>query len=126
MWELLTSTEAWAAFLTLLIMEIILGVDNIVFISIQTDKLPPEQQKMGRNLGLLFALFTRVVLLLSITWVMTLTAPGCGMGPILVDDVQRKVSEVPNVTDVHVDLTFDPPWNPEMMSEAARLQTGMY
>ena len=57
---------------------------------------------------------------------MTLTAPGCGMGPILVDDVQRKVSEVPNVTDVHVDLTFDPPWNPEMMSEAARLQTGMY
>lgn len=75
MWELLTSTEAWAAFLTLLIMEIILGVDNIVFISIQTDKLPPEQQKMGRNLGLLFALFTRVVLLLSITWVMTLTAP---------------------------------------------------
>ena len=75
MWELLTSTEAWAAFLTLVIMEIILGVDNIVFISIQTDKLPPEQQKKGRNLGLLFALFTRIVLLLSITWVMTLTTP---------------------------------------------------
>ena len=75
MWELLTSTEAWAAFLTLVIMEIILGVDNIVFISIQTDKLPPEQQKKGRNLGLLFALFTRVILLLSITWVMTLTTP---------------------------------------------------
>ena len=80
MWELLTSTEAWAAFLTLVIMEIILGVDNIVFISIQTDKLPPEQQKKGRNIGLLFALFTRVVLLLSITWVMTLTTPLFNVG----------------------------------------------
>lgn len=75
MWDLLSSTEAWAAFLTLVIMEIVLGVDNIVFISIQTDKLPQEQQKKARNLGLLFALFTRIVLLLSITWVMTLTTP---------------------------------------------------
>jgi len=75
MMELLTSTEAWAAFLTLCIMEIILGVDNIVFISIQTDKLPQEQQKKARNLGLLFALFTRIILLLSITWIMTLTEP---------------------------------------------------
>ena len=57
---------------------------------------------------------------------MTLTAPGCGMGPILVEDVRGKVSEVPHVTEVSVDLTFDPPWNSEMMSEAARLQTGMY
>jgi probable FeS assembly SUF system protein SufT len=57
---------------------------------------------------------------------MTLTAPGCGMGPILVDDVTAKVREVPQVTDVKVELTFDPPWNSEMMSEAARLQTGMY
>ena len=57
---------------------------------------------------------------------MTLTAPGCGMGPFLVDDVQTKVADVPNVTDVVVELVFDPPWNPEMMSEAARLQTGLY
>jgi probable FeS assembly SUF system protein SufT len=56
---------------------------------------------------------------------MTLTAPGCGMGPILVDDVGDKVRLVPHVTDVTVDLTFDPPWNAEMMSEAARLQTGL-
>lgn len=75
MMELLTSTEAWAAFLTLCLMEIILGVDNIVFISIQTDRLPEHQQRRARNLGLLFALFTRVILLLSITWIMTLTAP---------------------------------------------------
>ena len=57
---------------------------------------------------------------------MTLTAPGCGMGPILVDDVAAKVRQVPNVTDVKVELTFDPPWNSEMMSEAARLETGIY
>ena len=57
---------------------------------------------------------------------MTLTAPGCGMGPFLVDDVQTKVAQVPNVSNVNVELVFDPPWNPEMMSEAARLQTGLY
>ena len=57
---------------------------------------------------------------------MTLTAPGCGMGPFLVDDVETKVANVPNVTAVNVELVFDPPWNPEMMSEAARLQTGLY
>ncbi|MBI2799953.1 MAG: putative Fe-S cluster assembly protein SufT [Gammaproteobacteria bacterium] len=57
---------------------------------------------------------------------MTLTAPGCGMGPTLVDDVAAKVREVPHVNDVKVELTFDPPWNADLMSEAARLQTGMY
>ena len=57
---------------------------------------------------------------------MTLTAPGCGMGPFLVDDVETKVADVPNVSGVNVELVFDPPWNPEMMSEAARLQTGLY
>ncbi len=58
--------------------------------------------------------------------VMTLTAPGCGMGEFLVQDVKEKLLQVPNVTDVNVELTFDPPWNQDMMSEAARLQTGMY
>ena len=57
---------------------------------------------------------------------MTLTAPGCGMGPFLVEDVSAKVAEVPNVLDVVVDLIFDPPWNPVMMSEAARLESGIY
>lgn len=57
---------------------------------------------------------------------MTLTAPGCGMGPILVDDVTDKVRQVPNVTEVRVELTFDPPWTADLMSEAARLQTGLY
>ncbi|HTT07197.1 MAG TPA: putative Fe-S cluster assembly protein SufT [Gammaproteobacteria bacterium] len=57
---------------------------------------------------------------------MTLTAPGCGMGQFLVEDVRAKLAQVPNVTEVNVDLVFDPPWHQGMMSEAARLQTGMY
>lgn len=56
---------------------------------------------------------------------MTLTAPGCGMGDIIVQDVQQKVAIVPTVEDVSVELVFDPPWNHMMMSEEARLQTGM-
>ncbi len=57
---------------------------------------------------------------------MTLTAPGCGMGEFLADDVRTKINSLPNVTQVNVELTFDPPWNQTMMSEAARLQTGLY
>ncbi len=56
---------------------------------------------------------------------MTLTAPGCGMGDILVEDVREKVSVIPTVADVRVELVFDPPWNQSMMSDEARLQTGM-
>src|SRR5690606_542894 len=52
---------------------------------------------------------------------MTLTAPGCGMGEILVDDVRSKVEMVPTVIEADVELVFDPPWNQSMMSEAARL-----
>ena len=56
---------------------------------------------------------------------MTLTAPGCGMGDILVEDVRTKVERVPTVVEADVELVFDPPWNQSMMSEAARLETGM-
>jgi probable FeS assembly SUF system protein SufT len=56
---------------------------------------------------------------------MTLTAPGCGMGDILAYDVREKIRQVPTVEDVHVEIVFDPPWSYEMMSDAARLQTGM-
>jgi len=56
---------------------------------------------------------------------MTLTAPGCGMGEVLVQDVRDKVQAVPTVAHANVELVFDPPWNHTMMSEAARLQTGM-
>lgn len=56
----------------------------------------------------------------------TLTAPGCGMGEVLVDDVREKLRLIPTVREVKVELTFDPPWDQSMMSEAARLQTGMF
>ena len=56
---------------------------------------------------------------------MTLTAPGCGMGDVLVQDVREKVEMVPTIDRADVELVFDPPWTREMMSEAARLQTGM-
>lgn len=56
---------------------------------------------------------------------MTLTAPGCGMGQVLKDDVERKVSAIAGVNGVDVDLVFSPPWDASMMSEAARLQLGM-
>ncbi len=56
---------------------------------------------------------------------MTLTAPACGMGDILVEDVRTKVERVPTVIEADVDLVFDPPWNQSMMSDAARLETGM-
>ena len=56
---------------------------------------------------------------------LTLTAPGCGMGDILVDDVRTKVELIPTVVDTDVDLVFDPPWNHSMMSDAAKLETGM-
>jgi len=56
---------------------------------------------------------------------MTLTAPGCGMGDILVQDAQEKIAAIPTVADVRVELVFDPPWNQSMMSDEARLQTGL-
>lgn len=56
---------------------------------------------------------------------MTLTAPGCGMGEILVQDAQDKIAVIPTVADVRVELVFDPPWNQAMMSDEARLQTGL-
>jgi probable FeS assembly SUF system protein SufT len=56
---------------------------------------------------------------------MTLTAPGCGMGDILVDDVRSKLESIPTVAEADVELTFDPPWNQAMMSDVAKLETGM-
>ena len=61
----------------------------------------------------------------SVSVDMTLTAPGCGMGDVLVQDAREKIAVIPTVSDVQVELVFDPPWNVGMMSEDARLQTGM-
>jgi probable FeS assembly SUF system protein SufT len=56
---------------------------------------------------------------------MTLTAPGCGMGPVLVADIEQKIRGIKEVADVKVELVFDPPWNRGMMSDVAKLQLGM-
>jgi len=56
---------------------------------------------------------------------MTLTAPGCGMGPVIVEDIRSKVLQVPNVNRVEVNLVFDPPWNNDMLTDEAKLELGM-
>lgn len=61
----------------------------------------------------------------SVSVDMTLTAPGCGMGDILVQDAREKIAVIPTISDVSVQLVFDPPWNVGMMSDEARLQTGL-
>lgn len=63
---------------------------------------------------------------LSVKITMTLTAPACGMGPVLVSDIKYRVAKVPSVKEVTVDLVFDPPWNREMMTEEAKLETGLF
>jgi predicted tellurium resistance membrane protein TerC len=72
--ELLTDPAVWLAFLTLTALEIVLGIDNIIFISILVGRLPKAQQQRGRTIGLALAMLTRILLLLSITWVMSLSA----------------------------------------------------
>lgn len=71
----LTSPQSWIALLTLTLLEIVLGVDNIVFVSILAGKLQKEQQARARTMGLALAMGTRILLLLSLTWVMGLTQP---------------------------------------------------
>ena len=73
--ELLTSPELWVAFVTLLLLEIVLGIDNVVFISILAGRLPHHQQARARTVGLSLALVTRLLLLASLSWVIGLTAP---------------------------------------------------
>ena len=73
--EWITDPQAWIALLTLTALEIVLGIDNIIFISILAGRLPAHQRDRGRTLGLGLAMITRILLLLSLTWVMSLTAP---------------------------------------------------
>ena len=75
MLEWISSPEAWIALVTLTSLEIILGIDNIIFISILVGRLPAEQRDKGRTIGLAIAMIARILLLLSLTWVMGLTAP---------------------------------------------------
>jgi len=73
--EALATAEGWIALATLTLLEVVLGIDNVVFISILAGRLPPVERDLARNVGLFLAMFMRIALLLSITWVMRLTAP---------------------------------------------------
>ena len=71
----ITNPEIWVALVTLTFLEIVLGIDNVIFISILSGKLPAAEQPLARRLGLLGAMVTRIALLLSLVWMMRLTAP---------------------------------------------------
>ena len=73
--EWMSDPSAWVGLATLVVLEIVLGIDNLVFIAILAEKLPPEQRNTARILGLLLALGMRLILLASIAWVVTLTSP---------------------------------------------------
>jgi len=75
MMELLTDPQAWVAFVTLSALEIVLGIDNIIFISILVSRLPPERRESARVTGLALAMLTRIALLFSIVWLTRLTKP---------------------------------------------------
>lgn len=78
--EWLSNPEIWISLITLTVLEIVLGIDNIIFISIMASKLPESKQKKARQIGLALAMITRVLLLLSLTWIMTLTTPLFNLG----------------------------------------------
>tara|TARA_R110000868_G_scaffold244944_1_gene501479 strand:- start:3280 stop:3999 length:720 start_codon:yes stop_codon:yes gene_type:complete len=73
--EILSSPENWASLITLTILEIVLGVDNIIFLAILAARLPKDKQKLGRRLGLIAALVTRLALLGSVTWIVSMSEP---------------------------------------------------
>src|SRR5215208_2788636 len=73
--ELLSSPEAWIAFATLTLLELVLGIDNVIFIAILVDKLPEDRREIARRVGLFFAMFMRIGLLLVLSWLVGLTAP---------------------------------------------------
>jgi len=79
MLELVTNPDAWIALLTLTLLEVVLGIDNIVFIAILASRLPVDQQTLAYRLGLLGAMLTRIALLMTINWVMQLTEPLFGV-----------------------------------------------
>ena len=83
----------------------------------------PEIPVNIKDLGLIYGVDIHAH---TVTIQMTLTAPGCGMGPVLVAEVEDRVAQAPNVEQVNVELVFDPPWSREMMTEAAQLELGVF
>jgi predicted tellurium resistance membrane protein TerC len=92
--ELLSNPEAWISLVTLTLLEIVLGIDNIIFISILSSKLPQHMQKKARQWGLGLAMITRVLWLLSLSWVMTLTSPLFNIGEWISLDNEEWLSKL--------------------------------
>ncbi|MCS6973460.1 MAG: TerC family protein [Cyclobacteriaceae bacterium] len=90
--EVFLHAEAWLALLTLTFFEVVLGIDNIIFISIISNRLPVEIRARTRNMGLLLAMLVRILLLLSITWVITFTEPLFTVGDILPEFLHKYVN----------------------------------
>jgi len=88
--EIFLHAEAWLALLTLTFFEVVLGIDNIIFISIVSNKLPLEQRARTRNIGLLLAMFVRIILLLAITWVITFVEPLFQLSDIIGTDLTER------------------------------------
>ncbi len=88
----------------------------------------PELPVSVVELGLIYGCEVEVLpsgaMRVSVT--MTMTAPGCGMGDVMRDEIEEKLSAIPEVESAHVELVLEPPWDPSMMTEAARLETGFY
>ena len=80
--ELLSDPQIWIGLLTLVVLEIVLGIDNLIFIAILADKLPPHQRDKARVIGLSLALVMRLGLLTAISWLVTLTQPLFSIGPL--------------------------------------------
>ena len=99
--EWLSNPEAWIALLTLTVLEVVLGLDNVIFISILSGKLPPHQQKKARTIGLAMAMIMRVLLLLSLAWIVRLTSP---LFTILGQEISGSHHQIVRHRDVNLQL----------------------
>ncbi|GGY78850.1 membrane protein [Cellvibrio zantedeschiae] len=122
MFEWIASPEAWVALATLTALEIVLGIDNIIFLSILVGRLPEHQRKLGRTLGLGFAMLTRLALLFSLTWVMSLTHPF--MSPFGYDISGRDLILIGGGLFLLYKATVEIHQSVEGEDEAAELKTG--
>lgn len=122
MFEWIASPEAWVALATLTALEIVLGIDNIIFLSILVGRLPEHQRALGRTLGLGFAMLTRLALLFSLTWVMSLTHPF--ISPFGYDISGRDIILIGGGLFLLYKATIEIHQSVEGESEEAELKTG--
>ena len=83
----------------------------------------PEIPVNVRDLGLIYSVEIKDN---NVYVIMTLTSPGCGMGPVLIEEIKDRLSKAPHVEEVYVEITFEPPWSRELMTEEAQLELGVF